>query len=84
MEEDAFLEELKQIRERGYSINKGEWRRSVRGVAAPIFDHCGRAVAAIGISGPAHRLSLELLEELAPTVKSAAAEISSQLGYLPV
>lgn len=84
VEKDAFLEELKQIRERGYSINKGEWRRSVRGVAAPIFDHCGRAVAAIGISGPAHRLSLELLEELAPTVKSAAAEISSQLGYLPV
>jgi len=80
---EEFLKELEHIRQCGYSINKGEWRLSVRGVAAPIFNHEGRCVAAISISGPAHRLSLSCLEELAPMVCSSAAEISACMGYQP-
>lgn len=83
VDEEMFLTEMLRIRECGYSINRGEWRAGVRGVAAPVFDHDGKVVAAIGISGPAHRLGLELLEEFAPTVKAAAAEISAELGCPP-
>lgn len=80
---EKFLKELEQIRQCGYSINKGEWRLSVRGVAAPIFNYEGRCVAAVSVSGPAHRLTISRLKELAPMVCSAAAEISADMGYQP-
>ncbi|MFT4041194.1 MAG: IclR family transcriptional regulator, partial [Thermomicrobiales bacterium] len=37
--------ELASIRETGCSINRGEWRSEVRGIAAPVFDSSGRVVA---------------------------------------
>ena len=78
---EEFLKELEHIRQCGYSINKGEWRLSVCGVAAPIFNHEGRCIAAISVSGPAHRLPLSRLEELAPMVCTSAAKISACMGY---
>lgn len=74
--------ELQQIREQGYSINRGEWREDVSGVAASIFDQTGNAVAAVGISGPSTRLKPTVLKRYAPFVKSAAKQISKQLGYI--
>ena len=49
----------------GYALNRGEWRESVGGVAAPIFDAFSQPVAAIGISGPLERLTLNEMRELA-------------------
>lgn len=74
--------ELQQIREHGYSINRGEWREDVWGVAAPIFDQTANVVAAIGISGPSARLKLTVLKRYAPHVTKAAKQISRQLGYI--
>lgn len=74
--------ELQQIREQGYSINRGEWRVDVSGVAAPIFDQATNVVAAIGISGPSTRLKLTVLKRYAPLVRKAAQQISKQLGYI--
>lgn len=74
--------ELQRIREQGYSINRGEWREDVSGVAAPIFDQTESVVAAIGISGPSTRLKLTVLKRYAPFVTKAAQRISKQLGYI--
>jgi DNA-binding IclR family transcriptional regulator len=76
--------ELEAVRSQGYSVNKGEWRESVCGVAAPIRDWSGGVVAAVGISGPAERLKPNKLDRLAPIVMTCAERISAELSYKPV
>ncbi|MBB6308853.1 IclR family transcriptional regulator [Xanthobacter tagetidis] len=79
----VLRKELEAIRKRGFSENRGEWRESVCGVAAPIRDWSGQVVAAVGISGPAERLKPDTLERFAPPVIACAETISRELGYLP-
>ena len=76
-----LLEELRGIRASEIGINRGEWRQEVVGVAAPIRDHRGEVVAAIGLSGPAYRFSIDRAQALAPDVRLAAAEVSAGLGH---
>jgi IclR family acetate operon transcriptional repressor len=52
---------LDEIRERGYAVNRGEWRDDVTAVAAPVLDMNGVPVAAISVSSPAHRLTDDLV-----------------------
>ena len=78
----ALRAELARAAANGYAINRGEWRESVGGVAAPIFDAFGQPAAAIGISGPLERLSVKRMKELAPAVQDAALKISRAMGYL--
>lgn len=86
IEREAFLRELGQVRQRGYSVNRGEWRDGVWGVAAPIFAPGADAasgeapVAAIGISGPAQRLKPARIRELAPQVVDAALAVTASMA----
>lgn len=79
------LEELKRefarVREQGFAVNRGEWRESVCGLAAPIFDSGGKVVAAVGISGPLERLGPGVLRDFAPLVIDCARAISRELGF---
>ena len=74
-------QELLHVRQQGYAINRGEWRETVGGLAAPIFDAHRRALAAIGISGPVERLRPPKLKTFTPDVLRAARGISEALGY---
>ena len=76
-----LLAELQKVRELGYAMNRGEWWKTVRGVAAPIFDESHKVIAAVGLFGPAERLPSMKLEKLAVRVKEAAGSISAALGY---
>ncbi|HUH58574.1 MAG TPA: IclR family transcriptional regulator [Candidimonas sp.] len=76
-----FHEQFDQIRSVGYAINSGEWREQVVGVAAPLRDVTGAVVAAIGISGPAERLTPEQLRAFAPRLIELATLASKRLGY---
>lgn len=78
----ALQDQLAEVRRLGYAVDHEEYRAGVRGVAATVWDHSGRVVAAINIGGPANRLTLERLHELAPLVQQAAAEISRRLGFV--
>jgi DNA-binding IclR family transcriptional regulator len=71
---------LEEVRAHGYAINRGEWRKSVHGLAAPIFDAGGHAVAAIGISGPVERLRPARVRGFVPDVVAAARAVSRALG----
>jgi len=74
-------EVLDQVREDGFALDLEERQQQVRCIAAPVFDDQSEVVAAISISGPAHRLPPQHMRELAPSVVQAALEVSSQLGY---
>jgi IclR family transcriptional regulator, KDG regulon repressor len=73
---------LQQCRERGFGFDDEETNVGVRCLAAPVFDHRGSVVAAVGISGPTQRMSFERIPILAHLVKECAAKISQQLGFV--
>lgn len=82
-EPDDFRQEMARIQECGCAVNRGEWRAEVRGVAAPVFDGSGHAVAAIGVCSPDSRMPDSRFDEACETVKDIAARLSGQLGGMP-
>jgi DNA-binding IclR family transcriptional regulator len=82
-DKDAFLQELREIRSRGYAVDNGEYEVSVRCVAAPIRDRTGTVIAAVSISGPGTRIPNPLIgSSMAMQVVETASHISQALGYL--
>lgn len=80
---DELMSHLKSVRRIGYAVNRGEYRADVSGVAAPIFDHTGLVVAALGISIPTTRMSPKLIKNLGGLVVDGARNISLALGWSP-
>lgn len=78
-----LMQELEMVRLRGYACDLEEFEQSLRCIAAPVRDHFGRVIAAIGIAGPGWRLSDSRLDELAQVVMEAGSALSHSLGYLP-
>lgn len=69
--------DLARTLERGYGINREEAEVGVSAVAAPVFDHRRRVIAAISITGHANRLDLD---RLAPAVRTSALSLSRELS----
>ena len=76
-----LLVELATVRQRGYAVDNLENSVDLRGVAAPVFDHSGAAIGALGISAPSSRLLPEQLPELGQTVADVAGALSAALGF---
>lgn len=76
---DELRAELDLTRRRGYGLAEEEREEGVRSLGAPILGSRGWPVAAVCISAPVFRVSLETLERFAPMVKEAAAEIGIQV-----
>ncbi|MEO3854861.1 IclR family transcriptional regulator [Acrocarpospora sp. B8E8] len=72
--------ELTTARTRGYAITLEELEEGLNAIAAPIRSFHGEVVAAISVSGPAYRLTEQRVHDSAPTLLTAAAEISTRLG----
>jgi IclR family transcriptional regulator, KDG regulon repressor len=73
--------ELAAIRKRGLSYDDCESNTDVRCVAAPIYNHTGKMVAAMSISVPISRMSLSRQDELSVIIRKGAEEVSKNLGY---
>lgn len=78
-----FRRELERIRAQGYAVDDEETELGGCCVAAPIRDREGKALAAVSIMGPTHRVNPASLPHLAEIVRATAAEISAALGYRP-
>ena len=78
----ALLKDLALTRERGYSVNHSEFRSEVVGIGAPIRNHEGKVIAAIGMSGPADRITPAVARRLGPIVADTADKVSQRLGYM--
>ena len=75
-------QDLHATRERGYSVNRGEFRAGVSGIAVPVRDRSGSVVAAIGIWGAEANILGSRREELAHMAMIAARDVSRDLGFL--
>jgi IclR family acetate operon transcriptional repressor len=78
---ESLRAELDEVRDRGYAVNRGEWRSDVRAVASPIFDQSGKPVASISISTPASRMPASAETRFGQTIRDAASQVSRELGY---
>lgn len=74
---DAFDEELRLIRKRGYAIDEEEYHKGIRCVGAPITNSSGIVVAAIGTTGTTNRLTKRRIPSVAKLVVSTARNLSS-------
>jgi DNA-binding IclR family transcriptional regulator len=82
VESDALRSALEAIRRSGVAIEDQEAVIGEAEVAAPVFDHAGHAVGAIGVVGPVERLLSDgtAAGEVVAAVKEAARGLSRDLG----
>ncbi|MGH2557759.1 MAG: IclR family transcriptional regulator [Thermomicrobiales bacterium] len=81
---DAFLEEIQETRERGYSIDNEEDSIGVRCLGVAVLGAGGSPLFAISLTGPSPRFTQQRVEELAPDVLTTARDLSHQFGWEPV
>lgn len=62
LSEEALAEEAALIRTRGYAVTQGDFELGLDAVAAPVRGQGGVVLAAIGISGPAVRVTPNIEE----------------------
>jgi IclR family transcriptional regulator, acetate operon repressor len=79
MDRARLIEELAEVRERGYAINPGRWRPDVASIASAVVDRTGRPLAAMSISMPSYRLVAELHEPYGQLVRAATERLGAQL-----
>lgn len=78
-EPEVLLNELKEIRRRGYAIDNEEFIEGMAAIAVPVRDADGRYMASIGVHGPVLRYSAERAASFAPLLEEAARDLSEVL-----
>ena len=73
--------QLAAVRERGWASVSEELEVGLNAVAAPVHDLHSQVVAALSVSGPSYRLSVERFDEVAGQIVEAADQISTRLGW---
>ncbi|MGG1658486.1 IclR family transcriptional regulator [Brevibacillus sp. NRS-1366] len=81
VDKEALHDHLAEIRRNGFAYDLEENEIGISCIAAPIFDHTGKIVAAVSISGPTMRMTTERLGELQGHITDISKRISVRLGY---
>ncbi len=79
---DELRSELLKIRERGFAYDIEEYRAGVCCVAAPVRNHNGETIVALGITVPSERFHAHK-EALREAALAGAERISQQIGFDP-
>jgi len=82
-DKDELYQHLQEVREKGYALDLEENELGITCIAAPIFDHSGKILAAVSVSGPTMRMTDERLDELKDTMMDISRKISTRLGFRP-
>jgi IclR family acetate operon transcriptional repressor len=77
---DELRAQLATIRSRGWADSHAERYPGIWAVAAPLFDHTGNVVGALGTSVPEVRMDDRRAAELGERVRAVAWEVSETLG----
>jgi IclR family transcriptional regulator, KDG regulon repressor len=75
-----LTKDFQEIQKRGFAISDEEYEKDIRAVAAPILDANGYPVAVIAVAGPSYRLSLERMNEIGRSIRSATEAVSREGG----
>ncbi|MGV9847486.1 IclR family transcriptional regulator [Streptomyces sp. NPDC003442] len=77
---EALERELAQVRARGYAVNLEGSETGLHAVGVAVHDLAGRAIAALAVSAPAHRLGPERRQEAGEALMEAARAVEAELG----
>ena len=80
--QEQFLKELQFVRERGYALDNEENEYGITCIAVPLFDHTGKVISAMSISGPSMRMTEERLRLLSTCLIGIGKKLSARLGYV--
>jgi IclR family acetate operon transcriptional repressor len=75
---DALLAELGRIRRAGHAMDEGEQEIGVRCVAVPVAGALG--TLGLSVSGPAPRMTPELVDRAVPLLHEAGERLSAEIG----
>ncbi|GJM42800.1 MAG: IclR family transcriptional regulator [Ardenticatenaceae bacterium] len=75
--------QLNQICQQKYAIVHEEYETGFSSLAAPLYNHLGKLLATVSISGPAYRLNEAIFLEFLPTLLEICQTISAELGFCP-
>lgn len=76
---ESYLQQLSEVRTLGYATSVEEREPGAAAVSAPIFDRAQRLVAALAVSGPSNRLTVEKMKEQAPLLMESARRMGKML-----
>jgi IclR family transcriptional regulator, KDG regulon repressor len=79
---DILRMHLEQTRKMGYGMDDEEYDYGVRCVAVPVFDFREKVIGAIGVSGPAARMTLEKMPEMARAVLEIGQSLSDRMRFV--
>lgn len=68
--------ELTRIRARGYALNVGGWQIDVAGIATPVLNAEGTAIAALCVAAPRYRTSRAWMRSTIPILVEGAQDIT--------
>lgn len=77
---DEYIEQLTEIRGRGWALDDEESAKMVRCVAAPVWDRSGKVCAALSVSTLTDLDSYEQLIDITNKVQETARELTDKLG----
>ncbi|WNC17490.1 IclR family transcriptional regulator [Brevibacillus brevis] len=80
-DKDKLLEELREIRTRGYASSRGERVIGVCSVSAPIFNRWGETIAGVSISAPIIRVPEDTYREFVRIITETARKISEEFKF---
>jgi DNA-binding IclR family transcriptional regulator len=78
-ERESFQRQLGEIRKLGYATSVEEREPGAAAVSAPIYNRQHKLAAALAVSGPSNRLTLEKMKEHAPDIIEAANRMGKML-----
>lgn len=78
MDRDAFAAQMEEVRRLGYATSVEERETGAAAIAVPVYNRSQKLVAALAISGPSNRLTLERMREQAPVL----LEFASRMGIM--
>jgi IclR family acetate operon transcriptional repressor len=81
-EPSRFAKEIDQVRDQGYAIDDGEQEIGVRCVAVPVLGTSNRL--AVSVSGPAPRMTPDVVERAVPLLRQAAEDLADELNVHPI
>ncbi len=72
---EEMEKETLRVLTQGYGMDNKEYSNDVICLAAPIFDHHGNVIAAIGVTAPASLFPANMVPDIAKTVKNCATKL---------
>lgn len=78
---EAVLEDIRNARKLGWTVDDEEHDEGIRCIAAPVYDYRGKIIASVSSAAPSTFFEKEKDEEYSKIVSETARQISERMGF---